>query len=390
MDFSRASILSPIDAEVAVRELKCFSVAEIGSPKWKNQREIIERLNMCSHSKAIQKEDDCVKALLVEHNALTIVLHELLVAEVFRQRLIPGLMNVIAKSPTAAYLYCNYESVLVNFLECICFYEEVILGFGDDILELIDYCWRQVSWMFSDSRIHEVSRVSTAERIKTETPLMNLQEQLYQQQITRGMSCLSILWFIIDHLNDLPMSAMNAILLKNDLPSGLCEVLLLQPWIRRSSTTQTKYVNHEFIEVAGDEVLRVCTPEAHTWFSLHHLLCDRDCRMRYTYTSYKKESILRIRRFLNEILLDQIPALESLQRALEELSFLEPPSGTEEKFRATLIIEQVPRLMASIDSPSTNWEKEKERMNQLICDKEETSLDALRLSRLFDDIFGST
>lgn len=390
MDSSSISIFSPADAELAVRELKAFPMSEVGSSKWKTQRETIERLNMCSHSNTVKQVDDYVKSFLVEHNALPLVLHELLVSEVFRQRVLPSVTEIIANSPTAAYLYCHYESVLVNLLECVCFYDEVVLGFGDDILELIDYCWRQVSWMFSDSRIKEDTQTVTAEALKHETALEHLQEELYQHQITRGMSCLSILWFIVDRLQDLPMSAMNAVLVKNDLPAGLCEVLLLEPWIRRSGTVQKKYVNHKFVDASGDKVLQVCTPEAHTWFSLHHLLCDRDCRSRYTYTKHKKERIIQIRRFLNEVLLDQIPALQSLQRALEELSFLEPPSGTEEKFRSTLIIEQVPRLMASIDTPTTNWKNECERVKRLLRDPNETNLDAVRLSRLFDDIFGES
>mgnify|MGYP003350931513 CR=1 FL=1 len=30
------------------------------------------------------------------------------------------------------------------------------------------------------------------------------------------------------------------------------------------------------------------------WFALHKLLCDRECRKKYQYTSYKKELILKI------------------------------------------------------------------------------------------------
>lgn len=388
MEFSNASVYSTVEAELAVRELTPIPLSEVGSEKWKSQRETVERLNLCSHSNAVKKVDDCVKTFLVEHERLSVILHELLVAEVFRQRVLPGLMDAVTANPTAPYLYCNYESVLVNLLECVCFYEEVVLGFGDDILELIDYCWRQVFPLFSDSKINQVQAPPTAEELKKETPLEHLEKQLYHSGITRAMSCLSILWFVIDRLNDLPMSATNAILIKNDLPVGLSDVLLLQPWTRRSATLQQKYRNNEFADAPGDEIMRVCTPEAHTWFCLHHLLCDRDCRTKYTYTQHKKEALLRVRRFLNETLIDQIPALQSVQRALEELSFLEPPSGTEEKFRNTLVIEQVPRIMGAIDNGSVNWKKEQERMNRLLRNPNEISRDAARLAMLFDDMFG--
>eukprot|EP00796_Vickermania_ingenoplastis_P008372 gene8372-5861_t len=375
MDFTGASIISPVEAELAIRELQPIPLSEMASEKWKAQRVAVERLNMCTHSNAVKKVDDCVKSFLVEHEKLPVLLHELLSAEVYRQRVLPNIMEAVATNPTAPYLYCNYESILVNLLECVCFYEEVITGFGDDILELIDYCWRQIYRLFSDPKVNQVQPILSAEEMKNETPLQHLEKQLYSSQITRAMSCISILWFIIDRLDDLPMSAMNAILIKNDLPVGLSEVLLLQPWIRRSATSQQKYKNSEFVDAPGDEMMRVCTPEAHTWFCLHHLLCNRDCRTKYTYTQHKKESILRIRRFLNETLVDQIPALQSVQRALEELSFLEPPSGTEEKFRSSLIIEQTGK-------------KDQERLQRILRDPAEMSRDAMRLSSLFDDMFG--
>lgn len=391
MEFSKASIYTPVEAELAIRQLQPFPLSELGTEKWKVQREAVERLNMCSHSNAVQKVDDCVKLFVVEHEKLPVLLHELLVAECFRQRVLPNILDTVAANPTAPYLYCNYESILVNLLECICFYEEVVVGFGDDVLELIDYCWRQVYRLFSDPKINQVQPPPSAEDLKKETPKQHLETQLYQANISRAMSCLSILWFIIDRLNDLPMSATNAVLIKNDLPVGLSEVLLLQPWMRRSATVQQKYRDNAFVNAAGDEILRVCVPEAHTWFCLHHLLCDRDCRSKYAYTQHKKDIILKIRRFLNETLVDQIPALQSVQRALEELSFLEPPSGTEEKFKSTLIIEQVPRIMAGIEHPGKAtgyWKSEQERLSRQLRDPAEMSRDAMRLSALFDDMFG--
>lgn len=386
MEYSKGAY-SPVEAELAIRELLPIPVGEIGSEKWKNQREAIERLNVCSHSNAVEKVDDYVKSFLIEHEKLPTILHELLVTEAFRQRMLPEIMDEVAGSPTAAYFYCNYESVLVNLLECICFYEEVIMGFGDDIVELVDYCWRQVSRFFSDNSCKQVEAPLSADELNKETPLSHLKRQLNQAQVVRGMSCISILWFVVDRLKDLPMAVMNNILIKNDLLTGFSDLLLLQPWIRRGPSIQQKYQNSEFVAVEGDEGLRVCTPEAHAWFIVHYLLCDRECRTKYLYTQHKKERILRLRRFLNETLVDQIPALQSVQRALEELSFLEPPSGTEEKFRSTLVIEQVPRIISSIDTPNVSWKKEIERMKRLLNDRTEMGKDAARLSQLFDILF---
>ncbi|KAG5499777.1 hypothetical protein GH5_03912 [Leishmania sp. Ghana 2012 LV757] len=378
----RGNAMSPVDAEISVRQLRSFSMEEVGTSSWKDQRETMERLNMCTHSNATQKTDDFVKSFLLEHDKLGDVLHELLVMEVWRQRVLPGVVDAVTQNPTATYMYCAYESVLVNLLECICFYEEVVVGFGDDVLELIDYCWRQVSRLFSEKNLGEVPAAATKE-----SPRAYLEQQLREQRIQRAMGCISLLWFVTDRLEALPMSAMNSILRKNDIPFGLAEVLLLQPWLRCSAGEMQKFQNGAFVAAPGNEPQRVCVPEAHAWFCLHKLLCDAGCRRQYPYTQHKKATLLRLRSLLNETLLDQLPALQDVQRALEELSFMEPPTGTEEKFRSTLIIEQVPRLMTAIDPPNANWTAQVERMKRLFYDRSVAVGDAMRMSQLFDVMF---
>ncbi|RNC44338.1 zinc finger, MYND-type containing 10, partial [Trypanosoma cruzi] len=137
----------------------------------------------------------------------------------------------------------------------------------------------------------------------------------------------------------------------------------------------------------GDALL-VCVPEAHTWFSLHKMLCDPECRRRYPYTQSKKELILRIRRFLNDTLVDQIPALASVQRALEELSFMQPPSDTEAKFKSSLTIEQVPRIMAAVEASRTHsWEDVANTFAAMLKDPRIKNEDAMRMARIFDEMF---
>lgn len=392
----KGSVMSPAEAEISIRQLRCFPVSEVGSSAWKDQREALERLNMCTHSNALQKTDDFVKAFLLEHDKLGDVLHELLVMEVWRQRVLPQITDAVAHNPTATYMFCAYESVLVNLLECVCFYEEVVLGFGDDVLELIDYCWRQVARLFSEVDIHAVPAIQSskdggnsknASAAAAENPVAHLEQQLREQRISRAMSCISLLWFVVDRLDGLPLSAMNSILRKNDIPVGMAEVLLQQPWLRRSAGEVLKFQSGGFAPAAGNEAQRVCVPEAHAWFCLHKLLCDAECRRQYPYTQHRKASLLRVRSLFNETLLDQLPALQDVQRALEELSFMQPPTGTEEKFKSTLVIEQVPRLMSSIDAPAVDWAAQSQRMRSLLTDRSQVMSDAMRMSQLFDLMF---
>lgn len=417
MQFSGSTMALP-EAELTIRELQPLGFCDIGSDKWKNKRDAVEQLNMCTHANAVRQVDDYVKTFLVEHDKLPALLHELLMMEAWRQRVVDPssavtskptaeLLAAIASSPTGPYMYCSYESILVNLLECVCFYEETVTGFGDDILELIDYCWRQVSFLFSMER--ELSQVqpaddvsSAANALSSNDPVKTLLKSMKQQSVTRAMGCISILWFIVDRLNDLPLAVSNSILNKNDLLVGLSDILVMQPWVRRvgpaggkGAVAFQKFFNGDFAPVSDSDALVVCVPEAHAWFCMHKLLCDPEVRRRYQYTTHKKEIILKVRRFMNETLIDQIPALSSVQRALEELSFMEPPSGTEEKFKSNnlIIIEQVPRIITAVMSPrctggGADWsDRERKRLTAQLSDPSERARDSMRMAKIFDQLF---
>ena len=407
MQQAAQSTMSVSEADIAVKSLKPFPIDQIGTAAWKAQRESMELLNFCSHTNASLHKDDFVMTFLVEQEKILVLLHELLVMETWRRKVLPKCKQDIVATPTATYLYVNYENILLNFLECVLYHDEAVVAMGDDIAELLDYSWRQVN-----GYVAQGTRCGTLNQIvPTETDLMKagkkdeaaklrldqtgyFDQQLEQLETVRSLSSISILWFIVDKLDALPMAIMNAILLKIDLMVGISDVLLAQPYMRRGTsfvdgktTVVQKFMNGAFCDIS-DSQQRVCVPEAHCWFIMHKLLCDRECRKKYFYTTYKKEAILRIKRFINETLLDQIPALVDVQRALEEMTFLEPPSGTEEKFKSSLIIEQMPRIMASIDNPNRNWDALVDTTKKMLADPRGRMEDAQRVSRLFDQLTG--
>lgn len=56
------------------------------------------------------------------------------------------------------------------------------------------------------------------------------------------------------------------------------------------------------------------------WLALNNMVVDPKCRAKYRMDSYRKESVMRLKRFLNDLLFDQLPVLKDLQRAIDELS----------------------------------------------------------------------
>ena len=65
---------------------------------------------------------------------------------------------------------------------------------------------------------------------------------------------------------------------------------------------------------------------------------------------FRKESVLRVRRYMNDILLDQLPILRDLQRVLDELS-MGVSSQPDESQTTRLIIEQVLHCFSASELP---------------------------------------
>ena len=81
-------------------------------------------------------------------------------------------------------------------------------------------------------------------------------------------------------------------------------------------------------------------PSLQVWLLLNNLLVDPKARAKYDMDEYRKEAVLRVRRYLNDILLDQLPILRDLQRVLDELT-MGVSSQPDESQTTRLIIEQV-------------------------------------------------
>lgn len=60
--------------------------------------------------------------------------------------------------------------------------------------------------------------------------------------------------------------------------------------------------------------------EAQIWLTIYNMFLSQDTNRKYEVTSFRKANLLRLRKYLNEVTLDQLPMLTNLLRALEELS----------------------------------------------------------------------
>lgn len=93
--------------------------------------------------------------------------------------------------------------------------------------------------------------------------------------------------------------------------------------------------------------------EAQVWIAIYNLFMEPDVRQKYQFNEYRKSNILRLKKFMNEILIDQIPTLTHMQRQLEELSIMNV--NTTDKY-SPFVVQQVPEMRNAIMA-NKNWKE---------------------------------
>eukprot|EP00667_Euglena_gracilis_P026491 EG_transcript_31956 len=145
--FTGTDMISALECERLVQELVPLDVDEVGTAKWKAQREVLEKLNIQAHHNIHAKKDEFVYEALHSFEKLPVVVQQLLAMEVWKERVYPLRKVEFRKVPTLGYMYLHFEAVLVNLLEGVMFNEDAVEALGDLTLELCDYCHRKTLYL---------------------------------------------------------------------------------------------------------------------------------------------------------------------------------------------------------------------------------------------------
>lgn len=83
------------------------------------------------------------------------------------------------------------------------------------------------------------------------------------------------------------------------------------------------FENQKWTVVPKEDYSKLPKLEAQVWIAIYNLFMEPECRKKYELNEYRKSNLLRLRKYLNEIILDQIPVLSHLARSLDELTILQ-------------------------------------------------------------------
>ncbi|XP_067932276.1 zinc finger MYND domain-containing protein 10-like [Watersipora subatra] len=341
--------LLPVECEAFCQSLQKYDLRDVGSSSWSRQHEKLEKLNMQAIANAAAEESEFVKEFLINEGKYPMLIEDLLTTELWREKIFSQFIAVKfePKITFPVYMVLYHEATLVNLLETTLYYQETCESCGDAILDLIDYCHRKLIWLSARSEEDlqtEVDAEDAEEKASALGPNMKeLSSQDASIQFDIAIKCLSLLRYICDHLSVLPLSCSSRILNSLDFPVLLVEILQNSPWTKADNGKLQKYIDNKWTVITDSDRFKLTKTEGQIWLTLYKLLMDPDCMRKYELNGLRKNTLLKLRSHLNELMVDQLPILGDLHMYLERLSMMEAPASKQD-----LILEQMPEIRARL------------------------------------------
>lgn len=297
-----------------------------------------------------------------------------------------GLASLLAtngNSLRAAFIL-HAESTIVSMLNLV-FYKGIpptfLEGDGDQfLLSLVDYCARQLVFlgtpeganMALSRQKNPLSATNLSTYLTTRSRLEEIQDTVHDESYKAAVAAVSLSRYLCENAQDLPASIVSRILEVHDFPLLFVPLIEEPPWTRRRqverkqndrTTTHIvweKLLNdnncNEWSEVLPKDLMVLTKLEAQPWIALFHLTACQVCRESYGLDEFRKAQLMRLRKYIHEALMDQLPVLQEVARYLDELSILGVPAigGGVHRPSSKLLLQRVDSLRESVTGPSSN------------------------------------
>mmetsp|Transcript_3815 Transcript_3815/g.5931 ORF Transcript_3815/g.5931 Transcript_3815/m.5931 type:complete len:451 (-) Transcript_3815:188-1540(-) len=338
--FGSGYIVDPMEAERFVEGIRKFDLEEVGSSAWMRQHEVLEKLNLQAHQSAMTRSDEYILESVLTFGKLEVLIYDLLVIEAWKEYVYPLLVDKLAgRNSMRLYFILYHEATVINLLEVFLYHKHVCESGGEKLLELVDYVARKMtrlnggydfSYMdeldTSMTGVSEDSAKEFAESLQHRRPTDDLRRQLTEIEFRICVSACSVARFLCEHSDNLPLSVVSRICDTHDLLMLFIPLIENPPWTRRLPNGKwQKLVDFKWQDVQPIDLLKITRLEGQPWISLYYLMAKQVFRERYHLNSFRKGQILRVRKYLSEVMLDQLPFLVDIQRYMDELAITEVP-----------------------------------------------------------------
>lgn len=322
-------IITPFEMQHLISILEKLDVTLYGSKKWLKHHEQIEKLNNQAHRNAINGNErgmveDFISGWDSGTNQVDTLIYDLLVTEAWKDNVFPLVKKRLDKDLSLkTYMMLYHEATVANLIEVLMFHKDAIEDSQDSVIELIDFWYRKLVWLanLGDDKPKDLQGKEIMEQSRED----ELKRQYLEIQFSVAMICLSIIRFISDNLSYLDIPIVHQMMEVNDIPCILVPIMESKPWLRKNAKGEQEVYEDQRWQARTD-TQTVPKIEAQIWLTIFSMFMCQDTQRKYEVTTFRKSNLLRLRKFLNEVLLDQIPVLSTMLRSLEELSLMQESS----------------------------------------------------------------
>ncbi|SPQ97056.1 MYND-type domain-containing protein [Plasmodiophora brassicae] len=335
-------MLSPFEAAAHVAALEPLGLDDVGSPRWMRQSASLEQLKMQACADAMSKHDEFVVDELVGAGKVGVLVHQLLVLEAWRDHVLPVIADDLPElSSMKAYMLLYQETTVLSVLQILFYHRNAVDSVADLLLELTDYCHRRLTALNAG-----VAR--TAPDLTEIRAYENVGDRVRRQAagiaFALASDAVSLLRFITDQVDQLPLGLVNRMVNQQDMVVSLVTVMDTAPFTRRRKDGKVeKFTDQQWKVVERGESQTLTRLEGNLWIALCNLMTSARAQQTYEVNDTRKSTIMKLRRFFNEVVVDQLPVLEPLWRMVEQLAIVDANpmlSATP----SSLLVEQVAEI----------------------------------------------
>lgn len=333
-------VLSYYECERVIPDIVSIELKNYGNKAWMKQHELLTKLNMQAHINAMTRGEEYVMELLAVNNKLPIVLHELLACECWKKKVMPFMTNELMSSGIKGYFAVFNEAVLANLMEVILFHRTAIEGLGNYLVDLMEYCYGKLSELINKGNKQYPSTTSTAS-----SQIEQYKNSYNKIEFEVQMTCISIIRYITDNIKFVPLSAVSYLMNEKDFLLILVPLIESRPWTRDVDGKIEVWEDNKFTQVTKSEYEKLTKTEGQLWLAIYNLLFTEESANSYEITDFRKNNLLRLRKYLKEVLIDQIPVLSHLRKTLDELTIMKVNNQAKSNI---YVVKSVPELYQQI------------------------------------------
>ena len=339
--------------EIISKKINEISFEKIGSAEFIQHHAYLSKLNMQEMKNILTGGEDVVMTQFIDHDKLKLLIKELYIINTFKEKIYPNIKEkIINLCSIKSYFILYHEAVLVNLIENFLYSITACQAAEDYLVDVIEYSYKMISKYISykmknpddtlnygnnslNNNINE--ELSLEEKIKKineqvkdkKNDIKEMDNKYKEIDFQIAMSCINILRYISDHLEQLPFPVRHHMMNVKDVPILFVTLMELRPWKRKILKYNQKenkkeeieeiYENNNWTTLIEHKLPKL---EIQILITIYNLVMNQDNNKKYEITEYRQNQLLRLRKYFSEDLYDQIPQMMNLYRSLENMSLM--------------------------------------------------------------------